>query len=161
MYYRCFETKFGTAALLSEGRGITAFYLPDKREIMMKRVRRDFPGATLRADADIRRAEALLKRYFTGQKVSFKNVRIDLRTLNDFTKAVLKKTLSIPFGRVKSYKWAGNGKSRPAGRALGSNPVPVIIPCHRVIKADGTLGGFSGGLSWKKCLLNLEGVVVI
>ena len=158
MFYSLFDTRFGTACLVSRGRGIKSFYLPDTRSNIIKRVRRDYPGSVIRKDPEIRKAEALLKRYFSGQKVSFKKVRLDGLKTGRFAAGVLKRTASIPYGKVRSYKWAGAGRPRPAGNALGINPVPVIIPCHRVIKSDGSLGGFSGGRGWKKRLLELEGI---
>jgi O-6-methylguanine DNA methyltransferase len=159
MYFRLFETKFGTAGLVSRGKLINAFYLPDKRTNIIRRVKKDFPGSVLRSNTEIRKAEALLKRYFTGQKVSFKKIRTELDGMNLFARSVLKRTASISYGAVRTYKWAGNGKSRAAGKALGSNPVPVLIPCHRIIKSDGKLGGYSGGRGWKRRLLQLEGAL--
>ena len=71
---------------------------------------------------------------------------------------------TIPFGETRSYGWIarkiGNpGAARAVGRALGANPWPLIIPCHRVIRSDGTIGGFSSGLKWKRYLLKYENLI--
>lgn len=71
--------------------------------------------------------------------------------------------LSIPYGQTRSYSWlaasvGSPGAARAAGQAVGKNPLPIVIPCHRIIAADGTLGGFSGGLEVKRRLLELEGI---
>jgi methylated-DNA-[protein]-cysteine S-methyltransferase len=80
-----------------------------------------------------------------------------------FQRAVLEATASVPFGHVDTYagiaRRIGNPKAtRAVGNALGRNPIPVIVPCHRVIRSDASLGGYTGGLNIKEHLLNLEGV---
>ena len=104
-----------------------------------------------------------LKRYFNGEIIDF-GVRIDLRTLTEWQRKVLSACRSIPYGTLVSYKAhaeaAGNSAAgRAVGRVMALNPVPVIIPCHRVTAANGGLGGYSGGLEMKKKLLTLEGVI--
>lgn len=81
--------------------------------------------------------------------------------MTSFTKKVYKTVLGIPLGQVRTYKWvaakAGRPKaSRAVGQVLKRNPYPLIIPCHRVIRANGGIGGYSGGLQEKKMLLELE-----
>jgi methylated-DNA-[protein]-cysteine S-methyltransferase len=88
-------------------------------------------------------------------------VPFDLSGMSGFMKKVYKVTRKIPFGEVRSYGWIADkvrdpGAARAVGRAMGFNPVPIIIPCHRVIASDGTLGGYGGGLSVKKWLLAHE-----
>ena len=85
------------------------------------------------------------------------------KDLSDFEKKVYKTTLKIPAGQVRSYKWVAEtmGKpnaSRAVGNALNKNPYPIFVPCHRVIKSDGSIGGFAGGSKAKKRLLTKEGV---
>ncbi len=101
-----------------------------------------------------------LSDYFSGKKVNF-TAPVDLDGMAPFDKKVLKELSKIPYGNVLTYKQLarkiGGGKyARAVGNALGRNPVPVILPCHRVIKSDGSLGGFSGGILWKRILLALE-----
>lgn len=102
-----------------------------------------------------------LKAYLAGRLRSFR-VPCDLSGLPAFTRAVLRLTARIPYGRVRSYRWIAerlgrSGASRAVGNALARNPIPIIIPCHRVVRSDGQLGGFALGLSWKRRLLELEG----
>lgn len=98
--------------------------------------------------------------YFAGTLRSF-SVPCDLGRLPPFTRAVLRVTASIPYGEVRSYRWVAQRLGKPnavraVGNALAQNPIPVIIPCHRVVRSDGSLGGYSLGLDWKKRLLRLE-----
>ena len=98
--------------------------------------------------------------YFAGRLKRF-TARCDLDGLTPFTRAVLNITARIPYGEVRSYRWIARklGKpdaSRAVGNALARNPVPVIIPCHRVVRSDGAIGGFALGPGWKKRLLALE-----
>jgi len=103
-----------------------------------------------------------LGQYFAGKLKQF-TTAVDLFTLTTFQKRVLKAAQAIEYGKVKSYREIANetgcpGASRAVGNALGKNPIPIVIPCHRVIKTDGTLGGFGGGLDIKRYLLRLENV---
>lgn len=105
-------------------------------------------------------AERELKLYAQGKLKSF-SVPIDLSCLPRFTRLVLYKVKKIPYGTVISYKQLallmGNDKlARAVGNSLGKNPVPIIIPCHRVISSNGSTGGFSAGLTIKKRLLAIE-----
>jgi O-6-methylguanine DNA methyltransferase len=108
-----------------------------------------------------------LENYFSGKKVSISGsgIKFDFRSGTKFQQSVWKTLCRIPYGQVRSYKWIaeqiGNPKSvRAVGQANGRNPIPIIIPCHRVINADGTLGGYSGGIDLKKKLLGIEGVSI-
>lgn len=85
------------------------------------------------------------------------------KDLSDFEKRVYRATIKIPAGQVRSYKWVAEtmGKpnaSRAVGNALNKNPYPVVVPCHRVIKSDGSIGGFAAGPKAKRRLLAKEGV---
>ena len=105
-------------------------------------------------------AEELLA-YFGGELTRF-SLPVDLRQVTPFTARVLRETRKIRFGQVTSYgalaaRIGSPGASRAVGSALGRNPVPIIVPCHRVIARDGRAGGFTGGLQTKRILLELEG----
>jgi methylated-DNA-[protein]-cysteine S-methyltransferase len=102
----------------------------------------------------------LLQRYFSGARVLF-DLPLDMRYYTAFQQAVWQAAMVIPYGETRPYAWIAkrirNPKAaRAVGRAMGANPVPIIIPCHRVINATGKLGGFSGGKGMKKKLLELE-----
>jgi len=102
-----------------------------------------------------------LRMYFRGQETAFP-VKLDLSGATAFQRDVWEITRAIPYGETRSYGWVAGqikkpGAARAAGQALGRNPLPIIIPCHRVIAGNGGLGGFSGGIECKKQLLRLEG----
>jgi len=105
-----------------------------------------------------------LDSYFSGNITRF-SIPLDLRVSSDFTYRVLRNASLIPFGQTMSYGEmakliASPRASRAVGGALGRNPVPIVVPCHRVIAGDGRIGGFTGGLAIKKALLRLEGHLV-
>jgi methylated-DNA-[protein]-cysteine S-methyltransferase len=156
MFYYIFKAGNGYAGLVSEKTGIIALFLPNKRSGVLNGIRGKYPGARPANSKVLAKAAKILQRYFDGEKVSFSGVNCDISSLKPFTRMVLKRTCKIPYGETNSYKWVGQGKSRAAGNALGSNPIPVIIPCHRVIKSDKSIGGFGYGVKWKKKLLELE-----
>lgn len=108
---------------------------------------------------DVRRQ---LDEYFEGQRHEF-STPLDFSLSSGFRQRVLKAIAAIPFGEVRTYRdmatAAGNPAAvRAAGSACGSNPIPLIVPCHRVLRTGGGLGGYGGGLDLKRKLLSLEGV---
>jgi methylated-DNA-[protein]-cysteine S-methyltransferase len=106
--------------------------------------------------------ERQLQQYADGKPVRW-NVTLDLSSGTPFQQKVWRALMTIPRGETRSYGWVAQqiGKpkaSRAVGAACGANPVPVIVPCHRVIAGDGSLGGFGGGLPMKRRLLLSEGL---
>lgn len=104
-----------------------------------------------------------LDEYFAGARRRFE-IRLDWSLTRGFGRRVLEATARVPFGAVTTYRGvageAGSPKaSRAAGNALGANPIPIIVPCHRVLHAGGGLGGYTGGLERKRTLLTIEGVL--
>jgi len=105
-----------------------------------------------------------LDEFFGGRRREF-DIPLDYALVKPgFTRRVLEQTARIPFGQTVSYKgvagMAGNERAfRAAGTALGSNPLPIVVPCHRVLHAGGGLGGYTGGIEIKRRLLTLEGVL--
>jgi methylated-DNA-[protein]-cysteine S-methyltransferase len=109
---------------------------------------------------DVRRE---LDEYFEGRRADF-DVPIDWSLTRGFTGKVLRQTARIGYGKTSTYaEVAGRAGSpravRAAGNALGSNPLPVVVPCHRVLRTGGALGGYTGGVERKEFLLRLEGVL--
>ncbi len=104
-----------------------------------------------------------LERYFSGEREEFEAVPLDLAGHTPFRRAVWKAARRVGWGSTVTYGTlcAAMGRdlrsARAVGQALGANPIPIIIPCHRILAAEGKLGGFSGGLPWKRALLELEG----
>ena len=135
--------------------GIMALRLKRKRKAASFQVPRDARAKRLRA-----RAETELREYFAGRRKSFAS-RCDIDRLPAFTQAVLRLAAKIPYGEVRSYQWLARKLGKPkAARAVGSalarNPIPIIIPCHRIVRRDGAIGNFLLGSGWKKRLLDLE-----
>ncbi len=102
-----------------------------------------------------------LDEYFAGSRHSF-DVPLDWRLVRGFAREVLRATSRVPFGAVTTYQEvatvAGSPRAyRAAGNALGSNPIPIVVPCHRVVHSGGGLGGYTGGIARKEYLLTLEG----
>lgn len=112
----------------------------------------------------LQRAVSELEEYFGGRRARF-DIPLDWGPIPPFQRAVLEATAAVPFGHVDTYagiaRRIGNPKAtRAVGNALGRNPIPVIVPCHRVIRSDSTLGGYTGGLGIKQHLLRHEGVTL-
>jgi methylated-DNA-[protein]-cysteine S-methyltransferase len=104
-----------------------------------------------------------LDEYFEGKRTRF-DLPLDWSLTGGFGRRVLRETARIPYGKVSTYRdtaaAAGNPRaSRAAGNALGANPIPIVVPCHRVLRSGGALGGYGGGPELKKFLLELEGAV--
>jgi methylated-DNA-[protein]-cysteine S-methyltransferase len=107
---------------------------------------------------------AQLEEYFAKARTDF-DVPLDLDTVTDFQREVYAELSKVPHGRVTTYgelaEAVGRAElARAVGQAVGANPVPILIPCHRVVAAEGRLGGFSGGLAVKAALLHVEGLEV-
>jgi methylated-DNA-[protein]-cysteine S-methyltransferase len=101
-----------------------------------------------------------LEDYFEGHRHTF-DLPLDWRLMSEFTRRILTATAAIPYGSVSTYgavaRQAGSPRgSRAAGNALGSNPIPIVIPCHRVLHANGGIGGYTGGVERKQALLAIE-----
>ena len=118
----------------------------------------------LEAPAKLDSVRRELDEYFDGHREDF-DIPIDWSYLAGFTREVLRATAAIRFGEVSTYagvaEAAGSPRAtRAAGNALGSNPMPVVVPCHRVLRTGGALGGYTGGLERKEFLLRLEGMLL-
>lgn len=157
------ETPVGPVFVAYNHRGISAV-MParepgDFEQVFHKRFgRRVFPAAE---------APASLVRMVSGQlQGSRHEMRFDLRGLSEFERAVLHKALEIPRGEVRSYAWVAREIGRPraaraVGTALAHNPVPLLIPCHRVIRAGGEIGQYVFGSEAKRAVLEAEGVSAV
>lgn len=122
------------------------------------------PPSTPRTDL-LRKTKDILDQYFEGDPVDFREISVKIEDGTLFQKLVWETIHQIPHGEVRSYKWIAEKIGRPkavraVGNATGSNPITIIIPCHRVIGSNGNLGGYGGGLERKRQLLSLEGYPV-
>lgn len=160
LFYVVFHTAAGWAGLLGSEAGLQCATLPQQSEEDTTRL---LDVVNSQAICSPRLFQSLVKRlqaYYDGQRVDFDD-KLDLSGSTGFQRSVWRATRSIPYGETRSYGWIAVQIGRPKapraiGQALKSNPLPVIIPCHRVIGSDGTLGGFGDGLEMKKYLLRLE-----
>jgi methylated-DNA-[protein]-cysteine S-methyltransferase len=168
--YSIFETAAGFCAIAWSERGVVRFQLPLKSAEAAKRLLlRRAPDATLgEPRAEISEAIDAAKRYFAGEETDFSFIPLDLGDKDPLFKQIYEAARRIGWGRTTTYgalaKGIGAGPevARDVGAAMAQNPVPLIIPCHRVLAAGGKAGGFSaaGGAATKIRMLKLEGVRV-
>ncbi len=159
MAYTVFKTAAGWVGILGSAKGIKRITLPQtsREKAVAELGNSDGEKPAQNALADIQQR---FISYFNGQNVEFPD-KLDLSDATPFQRTVWTTARQIPYGETRSYGWVAQktgkpGAARAVGQALGSNPLPVIVPCHRVISSDGGLGGFSGGLAMKRKLLALE-----
>lgn len=157
------DSPLGPLVVAATPRGLVRVSYSDFRgedEVLEELVRRISPRV-LEAPAKLDPVRRELDEYFEGRRQRF-DTPIDWSYLAGFTREVLRATSAIPFGDVSTYagvaEAAGSPRAvRAAGNALGANPMPVIVPCHRVLRTGGMLGGYTGGIERKEFLLRLEG----
>jgi len=161
IHYSCFDSPFGPVFVAKTTKGVCFINLSKISEAgFQSLLRKQFQKEAIRDDRQLKSVINELLDYFNGNKVNFKSI-LDLSIGTIFQRKVWGQISKIPYGELRTYKWIareiGNFKAvRAVGNAVGKNPVPPIIPCHRVIRSDGNLGGFSSGISLKKWLLKLE-----
>jgi methylated-DNA-[protein]-cysteine S-methyltransferase len=160
--YVFFESSIGIISLASRNKKIIALDIHSKNLYEVKKHLLALYPNGHESGQSFKTIKLLLDRYLKGEKVDF-DVDIDISGESQFTQKVLRELQKIPYGKVRSYLWIGKRMghamaARAVGQAVGRNPIPIIIPCHRVIRKDGSLGGFSLGEEIKKRLLFLEGV---
>ncbi len=161
IHYSCLDSPFGPVFISKTIKGVCFINLSKISEAEFQSLlRKRFRKKPIRNDKKLKSVINELSDYFKGNHVNFKSI-LDLNIGTEFQKKVWNKIHEIPYGELRTYKWIaseiGNLKAvRAVGNAVGKNPVPPIIPCHRVIRTDGNLGGFSSGISLKKWLLRLE-----
>jgi methylated-DNA-[protein]-cysteine S-methyltransferase len=154
MNYQFLDTTIGTLRLVSDGKCLTKVEFQDRYDV------RD--EDTQSEDSVLNNAASQLKEYFAGERSEFD---IPLNAAGtDFQHSVWSALTRIPHGELRSYSDIARDIDRPkavraVGAANGRNPIPVIVPCHRVIGSDGSLTGFAGGLEIKRELLILEGAL--
>lgn len=165
-----FETALGFVGIAWSGAGLTRLCLFQRDRAAVERRLERF-GAAARAEGDAPAWVADLigdvKAYAEGEEIDFSGVPVDLSGSDDFNLAIYDAARKLRFGETTTYgelaKRAGRaGLPRETGQALGANPVPLVIPCHRILAAGGKIGGFSapGGSTTKEKMLALEGVRV-
>lgn len=160
------DTPVGTLGLAVGPAGVCRISYVRGEDDFLKALLGDF------GDRPILRSDALdstrrtLDRYFRGRRLDFEDLPVDLSGVSGFSRRVLEETACIPIGSFLTYAEvaarAGSPKaSRAAGNALHNNPIPIVVPCHRVLRSGGVLGGYGGGHERKEWLLQHEGATLI
>ena len=167
-HYQVFETAAGFCAIAWNGTGITQFQLPSQTaEATGRNMRRRAPDAVPGTPPpDVAKVIAAAQRYFAGEQIDFSDVRLDLDGQDDYFRRIYEALRRVGWGQTTTYGalakqlGAGPKAAQDVGQAMATNPVPLIIPCHRVLAAGGKVGGFSapGGSATKVKMLELEGV---
>jgi O-6-methylguanine DNA methyltransferase len=158
--YALVDTALGWIGVAFTGRGLRFLALPRVTEEAAESAVLDACPNALRTDRPPGELEDRLRRYALGEAVEFPDA-VDLAGTSGFSQRVWEITRSIRRGETRSYLWlaeqAGSPRgARAAGRAMATNPVPIVIPCHRVVGSNGSLHGFGGGLELKARMLALE-----
>ena len=168
--FALFDTAIGRCAIAWSAEGVIGLALPeDDDRFLRARMHRQHPGATEgAAPSDVEDAVTDVQRLLAGENLDLSEVVLDLDGVPDFDRRVYAEARSISPGHTLTYgeiaaRLGDTGLSRAVGQALGRNPIPIIVPCHRVLAADGRLGGFSapGGTTTKRRLLEIEGATAL
>jgi methylated-DNA-[protein]-cysteine S-methyltransferase len=167
LYYHVVATPFGHVGVVWSRQKrqsiLKRVFLPQGRRRLLRAMKGSYREMQQYCDKDISSLCKKICDYLTGKKVTFEIDKLDISSLKSFQRAVLMTERKTPYGRVTTYcrlaRAIGRHKAaRAVGTALAHNPFPIIIPCHRTIRANGTIGGFQGGSAMKRRFLELEGV---
>jgi methylated-DNA-[protein]-cysteine S-methyltransferase len=158
-------SEIGDFGLVAGEAGLCGVVLPElgpSPRPVARLVRRRYPDAHRGSSPLLVLVAEFLRLYLAGGEPGFDG-QLDYGNATPFEQVVWEATRSIPYGETRTYTWvakaAGDPRAvRAVGQALGRNPLPVVVPCHRVLAADGSLGGFAAGPAMKKTLLGLEGI---
>jgi methylated-DNA-[protein]-cysteine S-methyltransferase len=160
--YGKLDSPVGTLLLAATPAGLVrvAYVDDEHEEAVLQEIANRISPRVLAAPAKLDEPRRELDEYFGGRRRQFE-LALDWQLMTSFARRILQATAAIPYGGVSTYKAvateAGSPRgSRAAGNALGSNPIPIVIPCHRVLHSDGGLGGYTGGLERKRTLLAIE-----
>ena len=164
--YATLDSPLGPLVVAATPRGLVRVaYVGSKTDAeVLEQLARKVSPRVLEAPARLDDVRRELDEYFEGRRTDF-DLPLDWALTRGFTSKVLQATARIEFGSTSTYaEVAGQAGSpravRAAGNALGANPFPVVVPCHRVLRTGGALGGYTGGLERKEYLLRLEGVLI-
>ena len=162
--YATFDSPVGALLLAGTSRGLVRIaYLDDGVEAPLRELALRVSPRVIASPRRLDEPRRELEQYFAGRRHEF-DLAIDWQLTRGFGRRVLEATARIPFGAVSTYgrvaAAAGSPRgSRATGNALGANPLPIVVPCHRVVRTGGALGGYTGGLERKRRLLAVEGAV--
>jgi methylated-DNA-[protein]-cysteine S-methyltransferase len=157
-----FESPVGELLLAVTPRGLAyVAFEEEERDELLGRFARSLSPRILEHAASTDEVRRQLDEYFAGDRTRFE-LKLDRRLMRGIARDVLAATAKVPFGRTTTYGALAGRIGRPhasraVGNALGSNPIPIVVPCHRVLRTGGDVGGYAGGPSRKRRLLTLEG----
>jgi methylated-DNA-[protein]-cysteine S-methyltransferase len=163
--YAVVDSPLGKLLAARTKRGLVELaYGGEQPDPMLEELSTKLSPRVLEAPARLDDVRRQLEEYFEGKRTSFE-VPLDWSLSKGFTQRILQATAKVPFGELATYRdvaaKAGNERAvRAAGNALGSNHMPIVVPCHRIIRTGGALGGYTGGVERKEFLLRLEGVLL-
>ena len=158
------DTPLGWLLVAASSRGLCRISFDPEPEQELEALARGFGARVLRSPGPVDAARRELDEYFEGQRHEF-DLPVDLGGVPDFQRTVLDELVRVPFGHLETYGGLAVRIGRPraaraVGGALNRNPVPIVVPCHRVVGASGSLTGYGGGLERKRALLGLEGATL-
>jgi len=160
-----FKSSWGWMGISESSKGINAIALPKGSKQAIESGLRKLSSEPLEpgVSARLESARRQLLNYLAGKRDTF-DVPLDLSRGTSFQRHVWRMLQLVPYGKLRSYQWiairvGGRRYARAVGNAVGANPLPIVIPCHRIVAQDASLGGFSGGLPMKRKLLTLEGTL--
>jgi methylated-DNA-[protein]-cysteine S-methyltransferase len=159
--YRTLDTPVGTLLLAATPKGLVRVaYASQDHDLVLEGLARDVSPRILRAPARLDHVAREIEEYFAGRRRAF-DVPLDLQLSHGFRRTVLAHLPEIAYGTTASYaaiaRAAGHPRAvRAVGSACASNPLPVVVPCHRVVRSDGSIGQYAGGVPAKEFLLTLE-----
>ncbi len=158
--YITFNTDMGWVGILGSAKGLLGTTLPQRSAQEACQLLGDSVSYATWSPHLVKDLMERFKVYFSGHMTTLLD-KLDLSRATPFQREVWEITRLIPYGETRSYAWVAEQIKKPramraVGQALGKNPLPIIVPCHRVVASDGKLGGFSGGLEMKRYLLSLE-----
>jgi methylated-DNA-[protein]-cysteine S-methyltransferase len=161
--YATLDSPLGPLLLAATPRGLVkvAYLDSENEDEVLDRLAAKISPRVLVAPRQLDQPRRELDQYFARARDYFE-IPLDWRLTHGFGRRVLQATARVPYGSVSTYKQvaaaAGSPRgSRAAGNALGSNPLPIVVPCHRILRSGGALGGYTGGLERKRWLLEVEG----
>lgn len=159
------DTPVGVLGLAAGPAGLRRLHFIRGEDDFLRRLLEEFPDRPLERSAALDSVRRELDRYFEGRRFTFET-RVDLSDVTPFQQRVLRETAKVPAGKVTTYSEVAARAGRPhaaraAGNALHDNPIAIIVPCHRVLRGDGSLGGYAGGLAAKEWLLTHEGALLL
>jgi methylated-DNA-[protein]-cysteine S-methyltransferase len=163
--YTTTDSPFGPLLVATTPRGLVRVSLPAyDREEALEDLAAKISPRVLEAPARLDEVRRQLDLYFEGRLREF-DLPLDWQLSSGFRRRALRAIDRIPYGKTRSYteiaRSAGNERAvRAAGTACGANPIPIVVPCHRVLRSGGALGGYGGGLPMKEALLEMEGALV-